>query len=96
LKLHYLHRALISVLNAVGVERRDDWRGCGARYVCGLGPSIAVNSNSRAELRSELGQVPFRNAAGFILFPESPDRLDRTRIHPEDYPLAIKDPPGRL
>lgn len=36
-----------------------------------------------------LSEVAFRNCAGFIVFPDSPESLDRTLVHPELYSLVF-------
>ncbi len=43
---------------------------------------------SRSDLRKQLSDKVFEQAAGFLRVPESTERFDNTDIHPEQYELA--------
>ncbi len=43
---------------------------------------------SRAALTKVLSEKAYEQAIGFLRVPESPEQLDNTNIHPEQYPLA--------
>jgi uncharacterized protein len=70
------------------------------RYVSGIGPALAHNIVARREQagpfasRTQLHDVPklgekaFQQAAGFLRVPESPNPLDNSWVHPEQYALV--------
>lgn len=70
------------------------------RYVSGLGPALARKiadwrrDGGVFRCRRDLLKVPglgpktYEQCAGFIKFPDSPEPLDNTWVHPESYPLA--------
>lgn len=43
---------------------------------------------SRAQLKKQLSDSVYQQAAGFLRVPESSEELDNTDIHPEQYGLA--------
>jgi protein Tex len=72
------------------------------KYVSGINSSLAkkiVNyrdANGRITSRDELKKVPgmgpksYEQSAGFLKIPESPNPLDNTWVHPENYALATE------
>lgn len=72
------------------------------QFVCGLGPRKAFalqntlmlkkHVETRAELAELMGECVYRNCCGFIQIHGALDgnKLDQTRIHPEDYNFTTK------
>ncbi|PJF17373.1 hypothetical protein PSACC_02866 [Paramicrosporidium saccamoebae] len=101
-RLKHLHRAFVNVVNLVGVDLHQTLSGAWMRsplqYVCGLGPRKAemlvkslahTTIANRTELSRWLGPVVCFNCASFLRI-SGDEPLDRTRVHPENYPLARK------
>lgn len=70
-------------------------------YVSGLNPKLARrieeefkegNLVFRKDLKNVkgLGEKTYKLAAGFLRFPDSPEILDNTAVHPESYKIAKK------
>jgi uncharacterized protein len=94
-----LDQVVESCVNRVGVDVNTASTML-LRYVSGIGPTLAHNIVlhrehhgpflSRAQLRdvSKLGDKAFQQAAGFLRVPESPNPLDNSWVHPEQYGLV--------
>jgi protein Tex len=90
-----------SCVNSVGVDVNTASTML-LRYVSGIGPTLAHNIvahreqhgpfRSRARLRDvpKLGDKAFQQAAGFLRVPESPNPLDNSWVHPEQYGLVTR------
>jgi uncharacterized protein len=88
-----------SVVNAVGVNVNTASAAL-LKYVSGINSLTARRIvayregkgaiSSRGQLMEIPGMGPktFEQCAGFLKIPESPDPLDNTWVHPENYPLA--------
>lgn len=86
-------------VNTVGVNVNTASRAL-LSYVSGIGPTLAKNIvdhraahgrfRSRAELLqvARMGEKRFQQCAGFLRIPDADYPLDRTAIHPEQYPLV--------
>lgn len=63
-------------------------------YISGIGKVAAKKIynhrpyKSRADLKKQLSEAVYEQAAGFLRVPESKEVLDNTDIHPEQYKLA--------
>lgn len=63
-------------------------------YISGIGKVAAKKIynhrpyKSRADLKKQLSEAVYEQAAGFLRVPESKETLDNTDIHPEQYALA--------
>jgi uncharacterized protein len=94
-----LGEVVSSVVNNVGVNTNTASAFL-LKHVSGITPSLAKKIVHFREqqgpilTRQALQQVPgmgpktFEQCAGFLKIPESPDPLDNTWVHPENYPLA--------
>lgn len=94
-----LDQVVESCVNRVGVDVNTASTML-LRYVSGIGPTLAHNIVahrehhgpflSRAQLRdvAKLGDKAFQQAAGFLRVPESPNPLDNSWVHPEQYGLV--------
>ncbi|MDP3179690.1 MAG: helix-hairpin-helix domain-containing protein, partial [Spirochaetaceae bacterium] len=88
-----------SVVNNVGVNLNTASPSL-LKYVSGINSGLAKKIvkfreehgkiPSRDKLREipGLGEKTFEQCAGFLKIPESPNPLDNTWVHPENYPLA--------
>jgi uncharacterized protein len=88
-----------SVVNNVGVNLNTASASL-LKYVSGINSGLAKKIvawrdehgaiTSREDLKkvSGLGDKTFEQCAGFLKIPESVDPLDKTWVHPENYPLA--------
>ncbi len=88
-----------SVVNNVGVNLNTASYSL-LKYVSGINSGIAKKivrfreANGRVSGRDQLKGIPglgektFEQCAGFLKIPESPNPLDNTWVHPENYPLA--------
>ncbi|NPV02791.1 MAG: RNA-binding transcriptional accessory protein [Brevinematales bacterium] len=94
-----LDEVVESVVNNVGVNiNTASWSLL--RYVSGVNTTIAKHIveyrdkvgtiKSRDDLKQVSGMGPksFEQAAGFLKVPESPNPLDNTWVHPENYEIA--------
>ena len=94
-----LDEVVSSVVNNVGVNLNTASASL-LRYVSGVNSSLAKKIVSYREgkgkigSRAELAKIPgmgpktYEQAAGFLKIPESPESLDNTWVHPENYNLA--------
>jgi uncharacterized protein len=94
-----LDEVVSSVVNNVGVNLNTASASL-LKYVSGINSSLAKKIvkyreekgkiGSRAELISVPGMGPksFEQCAGFLKIPESPEPLDNTWVHPENYTVA--------
>ena len=94
-----LDEVVSSVVNNVGVNLNTASASL-LRYVSGINGSLAKKIvkhrdskgriASRAELMEVSGMGPksYEQCAGFLKIPESPDPLDNTWVHPENYEIA--------
>ena len=94
-----LDEVVSSVVNNVGVNLNTASVSL-LKYVSGINSSLAKKIvkyreekgkiASREELTSVPGMGPksFEQCAGFLKIPESPDPLDNTWVHPENYEIA--------
>jgi len=94
-----LDEVVQSVVNNVGVNLNTASVSL-LKYVSGINGSLAKKLvkyreergkiNSRKELMDVPGMGPksFEQCAGFLKIPESPDPLDNTWVHPENYEIA--------
>jgi len=94
-----LDEVVASVVNNVGVNLNTASASL-LRYVSGINGSLAKKIvkhretkgkiASRAELLEVAGMGPksFEQCAGFLKIPESPNPLDNTWVHPENYAVA--------
>ncbi len=90
-----------SCVNSVGVDLNSASAAL-LSYVAGINNNVADRIvghrdqigaySSRSELLNITGLGPkiFKQCAGFLRLPESPDYLERSAIHPESYELARK------
>ena len=90
-----------SCVNSVGVDLNSASAAL-LSYVAGINSTVAgriiehrdLNGaySSRSELLniSGLGPKVFKQCAGFLRLPESPEYLERSAVHPESYELARK------
>ncbi|MBU0936917.1 MAG: RNA-binding transcriptional accessory protein [Spirochaetes bacterium] len=88
-----------SVVNRVGVNLNTASHSL-LKYISGINTSLAKkiikyrDENGKIMNRDELkkisgmGEKSFEQCAGFLKILESPNPLDRTWVHPENYPLA--------
>ncbi len=88
-----------SVVNNVGVNLNTASHSL-LKYVSGINAGLAKKivkfreSQGRISGRDQLKGIPglgdktFEQYAGFLKIPESPNPLDNTWVHPENYPLA--------
>ncbi len=88
-------------VNSVGVDLNSSSAAL-LSYVAGINGTVAErivdyrdrngSFGSRAELLSITGLGPkvFKQCAGFLRLPESPEYLERSAVHPESYELAKK------
>lgn len=88
-----------SVVNRVGVNLNTASHSL-LKYVSGINNSLAKKIvkyrddngliTSRDDLKkiSGMGEKTYEQCAGFLKIMESPNPLDRTWVHPENYPLA--------
>jgi len=94
-----LDEVVSSVVNNVGVNLNTASASL-LKYVSGINSSLAKKIvkyretkgkiNSRSDLKSVPGMGPksFEQCAGFLKIPESPEPLDNTWVHPENYVVA--------
>ena len=94
-----LDEVVSSVVNNVGVNLNTASASL-LKYVSGINSSLAKKIvkyrdekgkiSSREELVSVPGMGPksFEQSAGFLKIPESPEPLDNTLVHPENYEIA--------
>jgi len=94
-----LDEVVSSVVNNVGVNLNTASASL-LKYVSGINSSLAKKIikyregkgkiGSRVELTSVPGMGPksFEQCAGFLKIPESPEPLDNTWVHPENYTVA--------
>ena len=94
-----LDEVVASVVNNVGVNLNTASASL-LRYVSGINSSLAKKIvkhrdakgriAGRAELMDVSGMGPksYEQCAGFLKIPESPDPLDNTWVHPENYAVA--------
>ncbi len=94
-----LDEVVASVVNNVGVNLNTASASL-LRYVSGINGSLAKKIvkhrdekgriAGRAELMEVSGMGPksYEQCAGFLKIPESPDPLDNTWVHPENYAVA--------
>ncbi|MDR1445817.1 MAG: RNA-binding transcriptional accessory protein [Treponema sp.] len=94
-----LDEVVSSVVNSVGVNLNTASVSL-LKYVSGINSSLAKkivkyrNEKGRIASRDELTGVPgmgpksYEQCAGFLKIPESPDPLDNTWVHPENYAAA--------
>ncbi|MEJ5190231.1 MAG: helix-hairpin-helix domain-containing protein, partial [Breznakiellaceae bacterium] len=94
-----LDEVVQSVVNNVGVNLNTASFSL-LKYVSGINSSLAKKlvkyreEKGKILSRQELLQVPgmgpktFEQCAGFLKIPESPDPLDNTWVHPENYEIA--------
>ncbi len=94
-----LDQVIESCVNRVGVDLNVASASL-LQYVSGFSPKLAAevvryrDQHGTFVRRSDLLDVPglgkaiFRQAAGFLRLPDSPEPLDKTWVHPESYPLA--------
>jgi uncharacterized protein len=81
------------VVNAVGVNVNSA-SAFVLTYISGLGKKSAqkLSENrpyhSRKSIKKVLGEKSYEQAIGFLRVPESPEPLDNTDIHPDQYELA--------
>lgn len=88
-----------SVVNNVGVNLNTASHSL-LKYVSGINAGLAKRivkfreANGRISGRDQLKSIPglgektFEQCAGFLKIPESPNPLDNTWVHPENYALA--------
>ncbi|MDR0683840.1 MAG: RNA-binding transcriptional accessory protein [Spirochaetaceae bacterium] len=94
-----LDEVVSSVVNNVGVNLNTASASL-LRYVSGINRQLAKkivkyrDEKGKISTRSELLDVPgmgpksFEQCAGFLKIPESPESLDNTWVHPENYEVA--------
>ncbi|MDR2659638.1 MAG: RNA-binding transcriptional accessory protein [Spirochaetaceae bacterium] len=94
-----LDEVVSSVVNNVGVNLNTASASL-LRYVSGINRQLAKkivkyrDENGKIASRGELMNVPgmgpksFEQCAGFLRIPESPETLDNTWVHPENYEIA--------
>jgi uncharacterized protein len=94
-----LDRLIEECVCEVGVDANKSHYGM-VRYICGLGPERALELVNFRETRGtftdrqqirmvpKVDQESYERAIGFIRVADSPNPLDRTRIHPRFYPVA--------
>jgi uncharacterized protein len=94
-----LDEVVSSVVNNVGVNLNTASASL-LQYVSGINSSLAKkivkyrDEKGKIYSRSELNAVPgmgpktFEQCAGFLKIPESPERLDNSWVHPENYEIA--------
>jgi uncharacterized protein len=94
-----LDEVVSSVVNNVGVNLNTASASL-LRYVSGINGSLAKkivkyrDEKGKIASREELTSVPglgpksFEQCAGFLKIPESPEILDNTWVHPENYAIA--------
>ncbi|MDR1373886.1 MAG: RNA-binding transcriptional accessory protein, partial [Treponema sp.] len=94
-----LDEVVSSVVNNVGVNLNTASVSL-LKYVSGINSSLAKkivkyrDEKGKIASREELGAVPgmgpksYEQCAGFLKIPESPDPLDNTWVHPENYAIA--------
>jgi uncharacterized protein len=94
-----LDEVVQSVVNNVGVNLNTASVSL-LKYVSGINGSLAKKlvkyreERGKITSRKELMEVPgmgpksFEQCAGFLKIPESPDPLDNTWVHPENYEIA--------
>jgi uncharacterized protein len=94
-----LDEVVSSVVNNVGVNLNTASASL-LRYVSGINGSLAKrivryrDEKGKIASREELISVPgmgpksFEQCAGFLKIPESPEALDNTWVHPENYAIA--------
>lgn len=81
------------VVNAVGVNVNSA-SAFVLTYISGLNKKSAqkLSENrpyhSRKSIKKVLGEKSYEQAIGFLRVPESPELLDNTDIHPDQYELA--------
>jgi protein Tex len=90
-----------SVVNNVGVSLNTASASL-LKYVSGINAALSRNivrfreTSGRILSRGQLLEVPgmgpktYEQCAGFLKIPESPNPLDNTWVHPENYPLAAE------
>lgn len=96
-----LDNVVISCVNRVGVNLNTASIQL-LSYVSGLGPTLAKNIveyrkdkgafTQRKELLKvpRLGEKAFEQCAGFLRIPDSPNPLDNSAVHPENYHVVEK------
>ena len=94
-----LDEVVSSVVNNVGVNLNTASASL-LRYVSGINGSLAkkivkhreekgrIASRSALMEVSGMGPKSYEQCAGFLKIPESPDPLDNTWVHPENYSIA--------
>jgi len=94
-----LTRVVESAVNNVGVNVNTAGKYL-LQYVSGIGRQLAENivnyrkENGKFLQRKDLKKVPklgekaFEQCAGFLRIPDSPNPLDNTAVHPENYDLV--------
>jgi uncharacterized protein len=94
-----LDEVVSSVVNNVGVNLNTASASL-LKYVSGINSSLARkivkyrDEKGRISSREELCSVPgmgpksYEQCAGFLKIPESPENLDNTWVHPENYEIA--------
>jgi uncharacterized protein len=94
-----LDEVVSSVVNSVGVNLNTASVSL-LKYVSGISGSLARkivgyrDEKGRITNRGEMTAIPgmgpksYEQCAGFLKIPESPEPLDNTWVHPENYPLA--------
>jgi uncharacterized protein len=94
-----LDEVVSSVVNNVGVNLNTASASL-LRYVSGINSSLARkivkyrDEKGKISSREELCAVPgmgpksYEQCAGFLKIPESPENLDNTWVHPENYEIA--------
>ena len=94
------------MVNKVGVNLNTASHAL-LKYVSGINSSLAKkivkyrDENGKITSRDQLRNIPgmgdktFEQCAGFLKIPESPNPLDNTWVHPENYALASEILEGR-
>lgn len=93
-----LNETIEDCVNEVGVNINNA-SSCLLNYVSGLNTTLAnrielaVKNNElkrREDLKKikGLGEKTYKMASGFLRFPDSPEMLDNTAVHPESYEIA--------
>ncbi|MDR1286862.1 MAG: RNA-binding transcriptional accessory protein [Treponema sp.] len=94
-----LDEVVSSVVNSVGVNLNTASVSL-LKYVSGISASLARkivgyrDEKGRITNRGEMTAIPgmgpksYEQCAGFLKIPESPEPLDNTWVHPENYPVA--------
>lgn len=94
-----LDNTVESVVNQVGVNLNTASASL-LKYISGISQNVAKNIvkyreengviKSRSELKkiSGIGAKVYEQASGFLMIPESDNKLDNTWIHPENYKIG--------